>query len=302
MPTLAPVPHSTFTATAFDTAVLQLRDHLRRFGRSHGFLEGHLCPCGRAGCPEGSVETMSLVSMLRAVATEWREGPDPAREPLLRHRLLSFSRAFALLECPCGDPDCPAATAGEADTRTLLRVVADLWHGRAGNRADVSGPGDEAWAARTDEVLAWMGGRFARNLAALIALALRLDPAGADAFRSTLAAARARESGAWLAEARAMAAEAIATWLPDPATLIEVRRVTDGALAVAYHGGWTTGDAADFERAAADACSAVLVLGIAHVSVSEALFAPFAGLTSLADLDTAVDALLAAEPAETPPP
>ena len=291
----AATPSPLAAPAALDAALAYLRDHLRRFGSTHGFLRAHLCPCGRPECPEAHVETMSLVSMLRAVATEWREGPEPRREPLLRQRLLAFARAFRVLECPCGEPDCPTATAQDADTRTLLRVVADVWHGRAGNRVDVSDTDDTRWPARAAEVVDSLGDRYGRNVAALTALALRLDPAGAGSFRVVPAEARRREGGAWLAEARAMAAEAIATWLPAPDTLPEARRVTASALAVAYHGGWTTGEAADFERGAADACSAVLTLGIVHASVSEALFAPFAGVVALADLDTAVDALLRAD-------
>jgi hypothetical protein len=291
----ASTPSPLAAPVVLDSALAHLRDHLRRFGRTHGFLHGHLCRCGRPECPETRVESMSLVSMLRAVATEWRDGPEPRREPLLRQRLLTFARAFRVLECPCGEADCPTTTAQDADTRTLLRVVADVWHGRAGNRVDVADTGEPRWPGRATEVMEWMAQRYARNAAALTPLALRLDPQRAGSFRSVPAEAERREGGAWLAEARAMAAEAIATWLPDAASLPEARRVTDVALAVAYHGGWTTGEAADFERAAADACSAVLSHGIVHESVSEALMAPFAGLVTLQDLDAAVDALLLAD-------
>lgn len=278
-----------------DAALARLRDHLRGFGRTHGFLQGHLCRCGRPECPEAHMETMSLASMLRAVATEWRQGPEPGREPLLRQRLLSFAAAFRVLECPCGEPDCPTVGAADTDTRALLRVVADQWHGRAGNRVDVSDTGRADWSARASEVVAWMGERFARNLAALTALALRLDPKLADSFRGVPKEARRREGGAWLAEARAMAAEATATWTPAPDALPEVQRVMDSALAVAYHGGWTTAEAAGFERAVVDACSAVLTFGIVHPSVSDVLFAPLARVVTLADLDAAVDALLRAD-------
>ncbi|HST63037.1 MAG TPA: hypothetical protein VLK84_30290, partial [Longimicrobium sp.] len=67
-------------------------------------------------------------------------------------------------------------------------------------------------------------------------------------------------------------------------------------LSVAFHADWTSGDAADLEQAAADACARVLVRGIAHASVTAALFAPFASAISLADLDAFADTEILAAP------
>jgi hypothetical protein len=288
-------PSSPTEAIVRDATLARLRDGLRSFGIAHGFLDRHLCGCGSPRCAQDRVETMSLLGMLRAVAMEWVAEPDPAREPLLHHRLASFARVYELLECPCGDPDCLTTRSATMDTRAYVRLVADMWHGRAGNRVTVADTEAEGWRAHTAGVVVEIGDRFARNLAALNTLALRLDPRDADRFQPVATAAAGLERSAWRAEARAMAAEAIATWLPHPESIVEVKRVVDSALALAYHAGWTTGDAAMLERAAVDACSGILTLGIVHVSVSQALFAPFSRVVSLTDLDSAVGALLIAD-------
>jgi hypothetical protein len=277
-----------------DTTLARLRDTLRSFGSAHGFLIPYLCGCGNEGCAQARVETTSLLTMLRAVATEWTAEPDPSAEPLLQTRLASFARAFDLLECPCDDPRCPTVSAWRLDARALLRVVADMWHGRAGNRVGVADTAVEGWADHVSLVLSEGSDRYARNLGALTALSLRLDPVDAHTFRRVLPAAEGQES-AWLGEARAMAAEAMATWLPTPDPVREARRVLDGALALAWEAGWTTSEAAVFERAAADACSGVLTLGFVHPSVTKRLFAPFATVVSLADLEGAGAALLQAD-------
>jgi hypothetical protein len=277
------------------TTLARLRDALRSFGSAHEFLTPHLCGCGNPGCAQDSLETMSLLAMLRAVATEWVGDPDPQKEPLLHTRLGAFARAFGLLECPCADPQCPTAAAWRMDTRAFLRVIADMWHGRAGNRVTVGATSTEGWSDHVSLVVTDIADRYARNLGALTTFALRLDPADAHAFRPVLEAVEEQERSAWLTEARAMAAEAIATWLPAPGSIPEVERVMEGALSLAYHAGWTTWEAALLERAAADACSAVLTLGIVHISVSQKLFAPFTSVLPLADLDAAVAALLQAE-------
>jgi hypothetical protein len=88
-----------------------------------------------------------------------------------------------------------------------------------------------------------------------------------------------------------MAAEAIASWLPAPNTLAEPGRVLDAALAVAYHGGWSTEEAAALERAAADACAGVLSRGIVHPSGTEVLFAAMGSAMRVEDLDAAAEAL-----------
>lgn len=288
-------PSSPTEEIVRDATLARLRDGLRSFGITHGFLDRHLCGCGSPRCAQGRVETMSLLSMLRAVAMEWVAEPDPAREPLLHHRLASFARVFGLLECPCGDPDCPTTQSAGMDTRAYVRLVADMWHGRAGNRVAVAHTEAEGWSAHAAGVVVDIADRFARNLAALNTLALQLDPEDAERFHPVATAAAGLERSAWRAEARAMAAEAIATWLPHPESIVEVRRVVDSVLALAYHAGWTTGDAALIERAAVDACSGILTLGIVHLSVSQALFAPFNRVVALPDLDAAVDALLIAE-------
>ncbi|HEX6039667.1 hypothetical protein [Longimicrobium sp.] len=289
------MPSSTTEETVRDATLARLRDGLRSFGIAHGFLDRHLCGCGNPRCAQDRVETMSLLAMLRAVATEWVAEPDPVREPLLHHRLASFARVFALLECPCGDPDCPTTHSAGMDTRAYVRLVADMWHGRAGNRVAFAHTEAEEWSANAAGVVVDIADRFARNLAVLNTLALQLSPDDAERIHSVASAAASLERSAWRAEARAMAAEAIATWLPHPEPIVEVRRVVDSALAVAYHAGWTTGDAALIERAAMDACSGILTLGVVHLSVSQALFAPFSRVVSLTDLDAAVDALLIAE-------
>jgi hypothetical protein len=223
---------------------------------------------------------MPLAGLLRAVATEWRGDPDPAGQAVLRARVLMFARAFRLLECPCGSPDCPTATAGRQDTRTLIRIVADVWHGRSGNRVPPDPAGGAEATAAAHEFAEWMretADRYAWNLGLLDALALRLDPALAPAFRGVPGAMAASLARAWPEEARAMAAEATATWLSPPGEQPEVRRVLDGALAIAWHAEWTARDAGLFEAAAADACMAILTSGIVHPTVTAALYAPFAG-------------------------
>lgn len=263
-----------------DALLAQARDTLRAFGRAHGFLRPHLCGCGRDTCRNAREETMSLVAMLRAVASGWRGAPDPAGEGLLRIRLLGFAAVFGLDACPEGNPDCACARLEEESTRGVVRAVADLWHGRAGNRVAVT----SAWISALAE-------GHARNLAALDVLARHVAPDRDEALRAVLDQARAAEGGAWLTEARAMAAEAVATWLPAPGTLNEPGRVTDAALAVAYHRGWTVEEAAELERVAADASSALLTRGIVHPSVTEVLYAPMAHAVRAEDLYAAAEAL-----------
>lgn len=276
-------------------ALAQARDAVRAFALTHGYLDGHLCGCGRPSCLNDHHATMSLVTMLRAVSTGWTSaGPNPAGEALLRERLLAFARAFGLDECPNGDPECHCARIGDGDAREVLRTVADAWHGRAGNVAPEGLAAGEG-PALTLEGVAALADYHAYHRAVLDALALRLDPEQADSFRAVVSRVRENPGGAWREEARAMAAEALASWVPRPGDIPEVHRVLDSALALAFHAEWTTGDAADFETAAADACGAILVRGFAHPSVTEILFAPFAGVVSLEDLDAFAEAELLAE-------
>ncbi len=267
----------------------QARDAVRSFAMAHGFLDAHLCGCGRPTCLNDNPATMSLVAMLRAVSTGWTDGPDPAGELLLRERLLAFARTFALDNCPNGDPACHCAKIEGADARGVLRTVADAWHGRAGNVA-AAGLGPHAPPALSAESIVALATDHARHLAALDALAILLDPASGDVLLRITERVRENAGGAWLEEARCMAAEAIASWMPRPDQLREVGHVLDGALAVAFHQDWTVADADDLHRASADACSAILVRGICHESVSEILYRPFAGVVSMDDLDAYADA------------
>lgn len=270
-----------------NTVLAEARQAVSRLAGTHGFLTNHLCGCGRPGCPNDDPETMSLAVMLRAVSGEWTGAPDPAGEVLLRERLLAFAATFGLDVCPGGDPECHCVHLDRGDARGVLRTVADVWHGRTGNPGPAA---DDATAPRISaDVLAEMAEDHAHNLRVLDALALVLDPERAPAMRAVLTHARGAEGGAWLLEARAMATESLASWIPNPSGLAEVGRVLDSALSVAFHADWTSADAADLEQAAADACAGVLVRGIAHESVTAALFAPFASAISLADLDAFAD-------------
>jgi hypothetical protein len=272
-------PHLDPHSAVRNAVLAHARGALRAFGISHGFLASHVCGCGREGCENDDVSTMSLAFLLRAVAEEWTGAPDPGSEAVLRERLLAFSRVFRLHNCPCGDPECRAGRIEAGSARDVVRTIADVWHGRAGNRVH-----------HAAEHVASVARDHAANLATLHALALRLDPDDHAQFEPAVAAARAAEGGAWLIEARALAAEAIATWLPNPGGLEEVRRVMDSALSVAFHGDWTTAAAAAFERAAADACAGILVRGIAHPTVTEVLLAPLSAVIAVDDLDAAADA------------
>ncbi len=282
-----------------DVALSQARDALLAFALRHNFVDGHLCACGDPGCRNAQPETMPLTGLLRAVAVEWTATPDPAGERILRNRLLLFARAFGVLECPCGDAQCPTRRAEEMDTRGLLRVIADVWHGRAGNRVH-SRPGtaEEARGEGSRELDGWLeetSARYARALGALDALAARLDPRRADAFRRVASMMAASRGRAWPGEARAMAAEAAATWLPRPQERAEVHHVLDAAIALAWHAGWSTEEAALLEGAAADACLAILTAGIVHHTATAALYAPFAEAVPLDLLHDDVDVALIIE-------
>lgn len=281
-------------ATDRNAVVMHAREAVRHFGLRHGFLEAHRCDCGGADCRNAKPETMSFGWMVRAVASSWTQAPDPLQEVGMRERLLSVARVFGLDECPEGHADCRCVRIEAGDARDVMRAVADAWHGRAGNFGPLV-PNEAGEMPITAGGIAGMADAHAQNLRVLDILAWQLDPNAAPRFRAVVEAARAAEGGAWLEEARAMAAEALASWLPLPTSLEEVSRVLDSALAVAFHGDWTTQDARDFDRAAADAVSAVLVRGFAHESVTEVLFAPFQPILSLQDLDAAAmaDALSA---------
>jgi hypothetical protein len=269
-----------------DAALAQARAEVLAFAVRNGFVDRHLCGCGNPQCRNDSAETMPLLGLLRAVTTDWGAEPQPAGQGLLRSRLLMFARAFGLLECPCGNEDCPTLTADREDARGLVRIVADAWHGRAGNRVPPQGDG-EAREHAAIELASWMrdaADRYAWNLGLLDALALRLDPSRAAGFRAVAGAMAASFGRPWPSEARAMAAEAAATWLTPPGQQQEVHRVLDAALAVAWHADWTTEDAALLEGAAADACMAILTSGIVHSTVTAALYAPFAEAVPLETL------------------
>jgi hypothetical protein len=267
--------HQVGTAGERNAVLSQAREAVSRIGRSHGFLGN------------GQPEAMSLAAMLRAVSTEWVGAPDPAGEVRLRERLLAFARTFELDVCPSGDPECYCVQLDRGDARDVLRTVADVWHGRSGNPGP--GPDDPSMPRISAAILAEMAEDHAHNLRVLDGLALFLDPERAPALRAVVAHARDAEGGAWLLEARAMATEALASWVPNPSSLAQVGRVLASARSVAFHADWTSLDAADLEQAAADACKAVLVRGIAHESVTAALFAPMAAAVSLADLDAFAD-------------
>lgn len=277
-----------------NAVIMQARESLRQFGLRHGFLEAHRCECGRPDCSQAHPESMSFGWMVRAVASSWTDAPDPGQEVGMRERLLAVARVFGLDECPEGNAHCRCVSMEQGDARDLVRAVADVWHGRAGNFEPLV-PNDEGELPINREAIAGMAAAHAQNLRFLDTLAWQLSPDGAPRFRAVLETARAAEGGAWLEEARAMAAEALVSWLPVPESLEEVRRVLDSALAVAFHADWNAQDARDFDRAAADACTAVLVRGFAHESVTEVLFAPFQAVLSMQDLDAAAmaDALAA---------
>jgi hypothetical protein len=266
------------SAPLMDTAVEQARDAVYRLCAPRGWIKPFLCGCGRPDCRNDDERTASLATMLRAAATSWTDEPEPSREAALRDTLLAFARVFRLDECPAGTPGCRCTRIGDGDAHAVLVAVADAWHGHNGNLV-----------SPTPQKIEAMARAHARNAAALEVLARRLDPGDEASFRRMLPLAAASE-GAWRAEARAVAAEAIATWIPQPTTIPEVGRVLDGALSIALHGEWTTPEAALAERVAADVCSALLVRGFTHPFVTESLYAPFSGLVALDDLDAAVDA------------
>jgi hypothetical protein len=264
-----------------DHVVDQARAALRRLCTPRGWILSHLCGCGQPECANDREDTASLAILLRAASTAvTRAEAEPDDTEELRESLLALARAFRLDECPDGNPDCRCAALEAGDTYTVLRTVADAWHGRSGNLV-----------SPTREQLRRMAHAHATNVAALDLLARRLDPDRAAAFRPALPSAGIAE-GAWKKEARAMAAEAIATWVPEPAAIPEVSRVLDGALAIAFHGGWTSEDAVAFERVVADACSGLLTRGFAHESVAAALLAGIATVVSPQDLDAEADAEL----------
>lgn len=278
-------------------ALAQARDAVREFAQAYGFLDAYLCGCGRPTCINDDPERMSLVMMLRAVSSQWTSIPDPAPEALLRERLLAFARAFDLDSCPNGDPACHCAHIADGDARQVLRTVATVWHGRAGNMAPAE-PGLHAPPALSAETVASLATDHAHHLAVLDALALQMVPdRSADFLRVARRAAR-EQGGAWLEEARAMAAETLASWMARPGDIPEVGRVRDSATAIAFRCAWTVGDAAALEGAAADACAAILIRGIAHPSITELLLAPFEGVVPIADLDALADveALAATSP------
>jgi uncharacterized protein (DUF2267 family) len=265
--------------SVLDTAVDRARTALHRLCSPRGWLAPHLCGCGRASCRNDREETVSLAILLRATGTAWApDEPEPAEAAHLRECLLALAQAFGLDDCPEGTPGCRCSALEEGDARAVLLAVADAWHGRSGNLV-----------APTPEKLRAMAESHAANVAALEVLARRLDPDLADTFRAALPPA-GRLEGAWEAEARAMAAEAIATWIPEPTTLTQVGRVLDGALAVAFHGGWTSEEAVAFEGVMADACAGLLARGFAHESVTAALLAPLGAVVSPQDLYAAADA------------
>lgn len=298
------IPHeaSQTTTVSLDPAranraLIELRDAVRRIGIAGDLFRAHLCACGRAGCPEADPASMSLLSMLRALATGWRSAPPtPEVQARLGAQLHAFADAFDLLACPCGEADCPTLSAERMETPALLRLVADQWHGRAGNRIDTVDTGHPDWEARVLRTLGWMAERFARNLGMLVELTRRLRPVPDQVLRGVLAAGRDRRDPDWLAEARAMISEAIATWLPHPGSLPEVAELGDTALALAAFEGWSVAEAAEFEGLAADGAMAILAFGIAHESVSRALFASFEVITKLTDLEAATEVLLKTHP------
>jgi hypothetical protein len=250
-------------AAVRNAVIMQAAESLRHFAQGRGFLEAHPCECGRDECPQVNPETMSFGWMVRAIASSWTDAPDPAHEVGMRERLLAVASAFGLDECPEGHADCRCASMKQADARAVVRAVADAWHGRAGNFGPLV-PDEAGGLPITREAIGEMATAHAQNLRFLDTLAWQLSPDRAPQFRAVVETARAAEGGAWLEEARALAAEAIVSWLPVPESLDEVRRVLDSALAVAFHADWTAQDARDFDRAAADACTAVLVRGCHH--------------------------------------
>lgn len=295
MPSLALSPEFAVR----DAALAQARAELLSFAVRHHFVDGHLCGCGNPRCRNDAAETMPLLGLLRAVATEWVTEPEPGGHGLLRSRLLMFARSFGLLECPCGDEHCPMLTADQADVRGLVRLVADAWHGRAGNRVPPRGEGHEREQA-AEKMADWLhdvAERYAWNLALLDMLALRMDPADSERYRRIPGAMGVSFGRPWAEEARAMAAEAIATWLSPPGEEREVQRVLDSALAIAWHGDWTTEDAALLEGAAADACMAILTSGIVHPTVTAVLYAPFAEAVPLEALESEMQKLLSVDEA-----
>lgn len=278
-----------------DAALAQVRAEVHAFAVRHGLVDRHLCRCGNPSCRYGSADTMPLLGLLRAVAMDWGPEPAAAGQGLMRSRLLMFARSFGLLECPCGRDDCPTLTAEREDARGLVRIVADAWHGRAGNRVAPQGDGEVGEQAAL-ELATWMrdaADRYAWNLGLLDALALRLDPAAADTFRGVVGAMAASFGRPWPEEARAMAAEATATWFSPPGERPEIQRVLDAAVAVAFHADWTIADAELLEGAAIDACMAILTSGIVHPTVTAALYAPFAEAVPLETLQDDLEQTLA---------
>lgn len=307
---IVPPPDHAAELAKLDAVLTEARAELLRFATAHGFR--HLCGCGRPTCRNDNPATISTVALLRAVSTEWIAGPHAAGQAAMRDRLLAFTTEFRLNECPDGDPECHCVQLELGDARHVLRTVADAWHGRAGNPAPGAGAGVLAGGAGeavlaasppdpgegvlnlTAEILHAMAEDHAHNRRVLDALADFIDPNRAPTLQAIAVAARGREPGAWLQEARAMATETLASWIPDVQDLPEVqhvvRRVEDVfATVLALKLKWTPQDAAYLELAAADACRAILIRGIAHESVTQALFSPFHALVSLADLDAWAD-------------
>jgi hypothetical protein len=176
------------------------------------------------------------------------------------------------------DPKCPridrpASLKDRQGSGTAQQDAAHLQHCPGGSRA--------------------RGTSATENLGLLDALALRLDPASAASFRPVVGAMAASFGRPWPEEARAMAAEAAATWLAPPGEQRQAHRVLDGAIAVAWHGDWTAEDAALLEGAAADACTAILTSGIVHPTVTAALYAPFAEAVSFEALQDDLERTLA---------
>lgn len=248
-----------------DGHIGRLRDAALRFGAEMGMLERATCDhdgCTRPGCPDASMETVTLRRILGVLAEEWNPddlpaGPAvPRRIQGFREALMEFGDALGFFACECADEWCPKREPHALTPLDLLAVVAGEWHARAGCMFRCQHP-------IAAEHVAHVQATLERNRARVNDFRARLETVQGGEWEAMAESAERIARTLTYREARVAANHCIDVWVAE-------RDEASHPRAISGEHGWD----ATLVRAVADACDALLVRDLLAPEMFDALYAP----------------------------
>lgn len=250
---------------------------LLAFADRVGIIDEWICNCGRPTCQYSSEDLFTVHRLLSILYSHWDEEKglpgevSPEDLHLLRTSMLTFGEALDLFICEGGDPNCPKCNAHHLDTRQLLILVTDEWHGRAGCCQHMPNP---------EEVLQTQALSM-RNEAMLNTLVDQMMQTRFGAWLPAMQRFEAIENSRWLREAKEISQHCLNTWIQNPAASPAMKDALNVALAIPEQAGFHPQQTRTFLLMMGNAFEAILVRDIAHADLSAALYEPIEDIVNM---------------------